>query len=154
MIPARDERDLHMKYVLSYLILFFSFNVYAITVEAEMHAVMDQSANTWNRGDLNTFLIIYKKSDDTRYISTNIITGYENISKRYFETYSNHQKMGKLAFTIDDVKKLSDQYRFVIGKYHLARNNLPDANGVFTLLFEKVGNDWKVIVDHTSATGP
>src|SRR5260221_4072313 len=120
-----------MKYVLGYLILFFSLNAYAITVEDEMYAVMDQLTNTWNRGDLKTFLNIYKKSDDTRYISTTIIKGYSNISKRYFEKYSNHQKMGKLDFTIDDIKKLSNQYSFVIGKYHLARKNLPDANGAF-----------------------
>lgn len=139
-----------MKYVLGYLILFFSFNAYAITVKDKMYAVMDQLANTWNHGDLKTFLNIYKKSDDTCYLSTNIIKGYGNISKRYFEKYSNQQKMGKLDFTIDDIKKLSNQYSFVIGKYHLVRKNLPDANGVFTLLFEKIGSDWKIIVDHTS----
>ena len=66
-----------MKHILGYLILFFSFNAYAITVENEIHAVMDQSAKTWNHGDLETFLNIYKKSDGIRSTGSNLGIGHD-----------------------------------------------------------------------------
>lgn len=139
-----------MKHAIGLLILFISFNAQAISIKNEMYTIMNQSAATWNRGDLNAFLTIYKKSDETRYISNDIIKGYSNISKHYLEKYSDREIMGKLDFKIDSIKALSRHYTFVIGKWHLVRSNSPDANGIFTLLFEKVGSDWKIIVDHSS----
>lgn len=138
-----------MKHLLGSLILFLSLNLYAATPKEEMTTLMNQSAKTWNQGDLKGFVNIYKNSEDTLYISTRIVKGYANISKRFIEKYSNHP-LGKLDFTIDDVNALSDQYRFVIGTFHLARKGMPDANGVFSLLFEKVDDQWKIVTDHTS----
>ncbi len=139
-----------MKQILACFMLFFSLSVYAATTQNELITVMNGIENTWNRGDLNSFLTSYKNSDNTRYISTTIINGYPNIAKRYVEKYGSQQKMGKLKFDIVEVKELSNQYALVIGKYDLTRTNLPNAHGVFTLLFQKVGREWKIIVDHTS----
>lgn len=140
-----------MKYVIGCFILFISLTTYATTANNELKAALNQSANAWNRGDINAFMQAYKNANDTRYVSTNIISGYSNIRRHYIEKYADSQAMGKLDFKIDDIKALSTQYALVIGKWHLMRVNLPDVSGVFTLLFEKVNNDWKIVVDHTSS---
>ncbi|MEP6846325.1 MAG: DUF4440 domain-containing protein, partial [Panacibacter sp.] len=57
--------------------------------------------------------------------------------------------MGKLDFTILDLKLLSSDYGFVLGKWHLART-IGDIGGYFTLLFRKINGRWVIIADHTS----
>ena len=43
-------------------------------------------------------------------------------------------------------------YAMVIGRFHLARKREAggEASGIFTLLFHKTGQGWKIILDHTS----
>lgn len=139
-----------MKYILGLIFLLLSCNIFAMPDEDQVLSVMNQSASEWNRGDIKAFLNNYNRSENTIYVSTSIIKGFENIKNRYLEKYSDQKKMGKLSVKIHEVKKLAYNYILVIGNWHLVREQLPDADGVFTLLFEKIGNDWKIIVDHTS----
>jgi hypothetical protein len=57
--------------------------------------------------------------------------------------------MGKLDFDILQVKLLSNEYAFVLGKWHLTRS-IGDIGGYYTLLFRKIKGQWFIIVDHTS----
>jgi len=55
----------------------------------------------------------------------------------------------KLDFEILQVKLLSGEYAFVLGKWHLTRS-IGDIGGHFTLLFRKIKGQWFIIADHTS----
>jgi hypothetical protein len=57
--------------------------------------------------------------------------------------------MGKLDFNIISVKRLSEIYFFVVGKWHLERS-IGDVGGHFTLLFKKVKAKWVIVADHSS----
>ena len=57
--------------------------------------------------------------------------------------------MGKLSFYIIDVKHLSPEYYFVVGKWFLQRT-VGDLSGHFTLLFRKIKGRWYIIADHSS----
>lgn len=56
---------------------------------------------------------------------------------------------GQLTFTILKVKPLSAQYKEVIGKWHLKREE-GDLEGHFTLLFQKIEGSWVIVMDHSS----
>jgi ketosteroid isomerase-like protein len=60
--------------------------------------------------------------------------------------------MGTLDFSGLEIKMLGSDYATVLGRFHLKRNAAGggDANGVFTLLFQKTKAGWRVIQDHTS----
>jgi ketosteroid isomerase-like protein len=60
--------------------------------------------------------------------------------------------MGRLTFTIVEVRPLGTDYALVIGKFHLDRSSAAGGNsdGVFTLTFQKKQGRWKIIADHTS----
>jgi ketosteroid isomerase-like protein len=49
---------------------------------------------------------------------------------------------------------LGANYAVVTGKFHLARTVAGggDAQGIFSLVWEKTAEGWKIILDHTSAT--
>ena len=57
--------------------------------------------------------------------------------------------MGKLRFDIVSMKPLNASHYFVIGKWHLTRT-VGNLNGVFTLVFNKTKEGWKIIADHSS----
>ena len=59
--------------------------------------------------------------------------------------------MGKLEFSDLRIEPLGSDAAFVRGAWHLT---MPDGNmphGLFTLIFKKFSDGWKIVHDHTSA---
>jgi len=57
--------------------------------------------------------------------------------------------MGKLSFNILQVKKLSNEYYYVVGKWMLKRT-VGDLSGHYNLLFRKINGKWVIVADHSS----
>ncbi|HEY2727297.1 MAG TPA: DUF4440 domain-containing protein, partial [Parafilimonas sp.] len=75
--------------------------------------------------------------------------GWRTTLENYKKHYPDTATMGKLAFNLINLKKLSPEYYFVIGAWHLTRS-IGDIGGYFTLLFKKINGRWVIVVDHTS----
>ena len=75
--------------------------------------------------------------------------GYKKTLANYKKNYPDTATMGKLTFTLIQVKQLSSEYFHVTGKYYLTRT-IGDASGHFTLLFRKIKGKWVIISDHSS----
>ena len=106
--------------------------------------------NAWNEGDLVTFMGTYWNNDSLMFIGKSGVTyGYKNTLANYKKNYPDTATMGKLTFTLIQVKQLSPEYFHVTGKYYLTRT-IGDASGHFTLLFRKINGKWVVISDHSS----
>jgi ketosteroid isomerase-like protein len=71
---------------------------------------------------------------------------------RYKSRYSSPEQMGQLSFSALEVTMLGPKYANVLGHFHLERTAAGggNADGIFTLLFEKTPGGWKIIQDHTS----
>jgi ketosteroid isomerase-like protein len=78
-----------------------------------------------------------------------IIYGWQKTLDNYKKGYPDKKAMGKLNFTLLEMKALSPEYYFVIGKWHLQRT-IGDLQGIFTLLFKKINGEWLIIADHSS----
>jgi uncharacterized protein (TIGR02246 family) len=120
--------------------------------ETAIRDVLNTQVAAWNSGDIVTFMQGYRNSPATTFIGKTIAHGYANILDRYQKTYSGKDKMGQLSFTDLDVHQLDAHFAAVTGRYHLARSASAggDAEGVFSLIFEKTEGGWKIILDHTS----
>ena len=123
----------------------------AAAIEADIRTLMETQAGAWNEGDLVRFVADYLDSPRMRFVSGGSVRyGTDDVLERYRRTYPDRAAMGVLAFTDLDVRVLSDEYVFVFGRYSLEREN--DApTGLFTLLFERTGDGWKISHDHTSS---
>jgi uncharacterized protein (TIGR02246 family) len=121
---------------------------------AVIRQVLDDQATAWNRGDVDAFMRAYKDSPDTTFIGKTIAQGYQPILERYKKTYSSNDAMGTLDYSDITVRELGANYAVVTGKFHLARTPAGggDAQGIFSLVWEKTAEGWKIILDHTSAT--
>ncbi len=118
-------------------------------------AVLTQQSDAWNKGDLDTFLDTYWKSDDLVFFSGGTVSkGHRAVSDRYHKRYkADGKEMGKLTFTDLEVEMLGADAAMVRGKWKLdMKAEKPD--GLFTLVVKKLPGGWKIVHDHTSASDP
>ncbi|HTS48770.1 MAG TPA: nuclear transport factor 2 family protein [Bryobacteraceae bacterium] len=138
--------------MMKYVALWAALPLLAASGEQPIRQVLDAQVAAWNRGDIPGFMEGYDKSDSTTFVSTTVTKGHAQVLTNYLKRYPSRESMGVLKFTGLDVRMLGNDYAVVIGKFHLDRAAEAggEANGIFTLLFHKTGQGWKIILDHTS----
>lgn len=131
--------------------LLLSIVLHAQTKDEEaIKSVLNTQMNAWNEGNIDVFMQGYWKSDSLVFVGSRGATyGWQQTLDNYKKSYPDKSAMGKLDFTFIQFKKLSPEYYFVIGKWHLART-IGDVGGHFTLLFRKINGQWMIIADHSS----
>ncbi len=118
--------------------------------ETAIRKLLDEQTAAWNRGDVESFMKGYWENDSLMFIGKSGVTlGWENTLKNYKKGYPDTASMGKLIFTLIQIKKLSKKYYHITGKWFLKRT-AGDVGGHYTLLFEKIKGQWVIISDHSS----
>ncbi len=120
--------------------------------ELDVIKVLLAQEAAWNKGDLETFIQGYKNSPDTLFITRQVFRGVDGMLEEYRHNYPTKAAMGALAFSELEVHPLDENFAVVIGKYHLERGKKEggNADGIFSLVFEKTDKGWKIIIDHTT----
>jgi uncharacterized protein (TIGR02246 family) len=121
---------------------------------ADIKAALQQQVEAWNRGDVDAFMRTYQDSPETTFIGKSIAHGYRPILERYQKTYPTKDAMGTLDFSDLATRSLGPGYAVVTGRFHLARAAAGggDASGIFSLVWEKTPDGWKIILDHSSTS--
>ena len=140
-----------MKKIFLFLLLFASAKSFSQSKnEIAIRQLMDEQSAAWNRGDIDGFMKGYWENDSLMFIGKSGVTyGWNNTLKNYKKGYPDTSAMGKLTFTLIQVKKLSKKYYHVTGKWFLKRS-IGDIGGHYTLLFQKINGHWVIISDHSS----
>lgn len=114
--------------------------------------VLDDQAAAWNKGDLEGFMAGYWKSDELTFFSGKDITkGWNATLERYKKRYQSEGKgMGKLTFSDLKIDVLGPESAVVRGRFKVVTSK-ETMQGLFTLLFKKAADGWKIVHDHTSA---
>ncbi|HUD57167.1 MAG TPA: nuclear transport factor 2 family protein [Terracidiphilus sp.] len=126
--------------------------------ETAIRAAIEAQADAWNRADIPAFMQAYENSPDTTFIGLTLRKGFQPILKRYQENYTTREQMGTLTFNDLDVRLLSGgcgkaEIALVTGKFHLERAAKGEAkkdDGIFSLVWRKGPQGWKIVLDHTS----
>jgi ketosteroid isomerase-like protein len=126
--------------------------------EAAIRAALNVQVDAWNRADIPTFMQTYENSPDTTFIGAHLAKGYAPILDRYTRNYTTPEQMGKLTFGNLEIRLLPTssgvvEYAVVTGTFHLDRAAHGEAkkdDGIFSLLWRKGPQGWKIILDHTS----
>ncbi|HPH84802.1 MAG TPA: DUF4440 domain-containing protein [Ferruginibacter sp.] len=137
-----------------FLFAFLMMSITMLKAQSKDELIIRQSMNVqlnaWNAGDIDGFMDTYWKNDSLMFIGKSAVTyGWENTRQNYIKGYPDTAAMGKLNFTIIQVKRLSVLYFSVVGKWHLTRT-AGNLSGHFTLLFKKIKDKWVIISDHSS----
>jgi ketosteroid isomerase-like protein len=119
---------------------------------AIQHVIVAQQ-EAWNRHDLEAFMTGYWNSAQLTFFSgAKEHDGWQATMDRYRATYaSGGHEMGKLEFSNLRIELLGSEAGFVRGEWHLTMSGGKTPHGLFTLVFRKFPDGWKIIHDHTSA---
>lgn len=121
-----------------------------LKIENAVKKVLDIQTEAWNKCDIEGFMQGYWKSEELSFTSGNKTTrGWQATFDNYKRGYSDCDKMGKLSFSELDITVLSEKSAMVRGRFLLERKE-DKPTGLFTLIFRKFKNGWKIIHDHTS----
>ena len=139
------------KLVISSLFFVFAINLFAQRSQSDLILkLLEDQRQAWNRGDLNEYMQGYNQSDSLLFVGkSGPQYGWNNTLKNYKKSYPNKTAMGYLSFDIKEIKMIAADHAFVLGAWHLKREN-DEPKGYFTLLVKKIKGQWKVIADHSS----
>lgn len=144
-----------MTFMRKLLVVFLVIGLYLPALarqndEKAIRKILSEQTEAWNKGNIEEFMKGYWNNDSLMFIGQNGVTyGYQNTLMNYKKNYSDADKMGTLTFDLVKVQRLSAEYYFVVGKWHLKRN-AGDVGGHYNLLFRKIKGQWFIIADHSS----
>jgi ketosteroid isomerase-like protein len=115
----------------------------------EITDAMNNSANEWNKGNLDAFMNLYDPSA-TMMMPTGPV-GLDAIRNLYEKKYFNgNMPKQNLRYTDMKVHMLGTDYALLIGSFTLYDNNLPERSGRYSLVIIRTKNGWKILHDHSS----
>ena len=122
------------------------------SVKTSVEQVLRLQQEAWNRHDLEGFMAGYWNSPELTFFSgVQRLAGWQGALERYRRIYQAEGKeMGRLEFSNLQIEPLSGETAFVRGQWHLTMSDGKTPEGLFTLVFRKFPDGWKIVHDHTS----
>lgn len=118
-------------------------------IKGEIRTILDRQKASWNEKSVEGFMEDYWKSEDLTFQSGNSrLHGWEALFSRYKKSYTG-ENWGELDFTDIEIKVLSNDYAYVLGRWKLAFKD-SSKEGLFTIIFQRRSEGWKIIHDHSS----
>ena len=117
----------------------------------EVKGILEMQEKAWNEGNIDAFMQGYWKNDSLKFVSNKgVVYGWQSTYDRYKRTYPDRATMGILKFDIVSKEQMGKEVYFIVGKWHLKRDEKGDIGGFFTLIFRKISGKWLIVADHTS----
>ena len=122
------------------------------TARAAIRKVIEDQQAAWNRHDLEGFMAGYWNSAELTFFSgAHESKGWQAALDRYKKNYQGAgHEMGKLEFANLRIEMLGPEAGFVRGEFHLTMSDGKTPHGLFTLVFRKFPEGWKIVHDHSA----
>jgi uncharacterized protein (TIGR02246 family) len=118
--------------------------------QGAIRKILDAQQTAWNQGNVDAFLEGYWHSPDLTFSgSGGIARGWDGVLARYKKNYPDRAAMGQLDFSGLEFRFLGKDAALVLGHWHLARSQ-GDVGGVFSLVWQRFPEGWRIVHDHTS----
>lgn len=124
-----------------------------------IEAGMKDSAEGWNRSDVDRFLAIYSDDPATSFTgSKGVERGKANIRARYLVSYPEQfggmrsAASTTLSFTFEDFRMIGADHALLIARWKLVTfgDEAGAKSGMTSLLFRREAGGWKIVADHSS----
>ncbi len=116
-----------------------------------VQAILEASADAWNRGDLEGFVSDYADDSTTTFVSGGRVRyGFDWIRGNYAPRFQPGALRDSLRFENVDARALGREYLLATARFVLFRADSVTASGPFTLVLRRIGGQWKIVHDHTA----
>jgi ketosteroid isomerase-like protein len=117
----------------------------------EVRVALERQVREWNAGNLAGFMETYAKAEHTRFASGgNVSLGWQTVFDRYRNKYNDRIAMGTLTFSDLEITVIGPDAALAFGRWRLKREK-DEPEGLFTLVFRKTPEGWRIVHDHTSS---
>lgn len=118
-------------------------------INNQIELVLKQQKESWNSGSIEGFMHHYWKSDAFTFQSGDRrLRGWSELLAMYQQNYSG-ENMGTLDFSDIEIHVLSNNVAYALGRWRVTKQDT-SRQGLFTLIFKKMNDRWRIIVDHSS----
>ncbi|KQM97145.1 MULTISPECIES: YybH family protein [Sphingomonas] len=110
---------------------------------------MAASAAGWNAGDLARFVAVY--AEDAVFVTPKgLVRGKAAITARYAPSFTGGgNSRGQLSFVPAELRGIDPTHALLVARWTLTGATSTET-GMTTLLFERRGDAWKIVADHSS----
>lgn len=114
-------------------------------------AMMQQSAQSWNAGNLDAFMNDYEADTTTTFIGrAGVIRGRAAIREVYAPRFGPGRVRDSLSFENTTVDLMAPDIANVISYYRLMRGDSTTSHGPTSLVMRRRDNRWRIVHDHSS----
>jgi uncharacterized protein (TIGR02246 family) len=120
---------------------------------ADINAVLQASAQAWNRGDLDQFLLPYLDAPTTTFIAGRVVRGVPAIRQTYATSwFRSGAPTQNLAYRDIEVRPLGPGFALAVGHFVLINKTTgaEEQSGIFSLTMQQTPQGWRIIHDHSS----
>jgi ketosteroid isomerase-like protein len=124
----------------------------ALQGPTQIRQVIEDQQAAWKCHDLEAFMAGYWNSPDLTFFSgAHESKGWQAALDRYRKAYQGEgHEMGKLEFANLRIEMLGPASAFVRGEFHLTMSDGKTPHGLFTLIFRRFSDGWKIVHDHSA----
>ncbi|MBC7904297.1 MAG: nuclear transport factor 2 family protein [Gemmatimonadaceae bacterium] len=136
-------------YVLAFVLVAVSPVLAQNKDEQAILEVIRQEEEFWNKGDIEGYVSLYAPDDSTRMIlGKGAAYGRDSILA-FYKKYWPKEKMGRLELDGEGMERLSDNFYYVTGYFHVTQADGRVINGRYSSLMKKVKGKWYLYTDHS-----
>jgi ketosteroid isomerase-like protein len=118
--------------------------------EREIQTLLNESAEAWNRGDLDGHLA--DNADSISFMTRNgpIVGKTKTADALRRSFFKDGKPIQQLRFEQVTIRRLGKGYALVVGRFILDGGGQPEQSGWFSTIWERQAAGWRVIHDHSS----
>ncbi len=117
--------------------------------EIAIRQAMETSAAGWNASDLARFMDVY--ADDAVFVTPKgLLRGKLAIADKYRPSFRGAgNARGTLSFAFLEMRGIDPAHAMLFARWTLSGPSTTET-GMTTLVFERRGNAWRIVADHSS----
>jgi ketosteroid isomerase-like protein len=122
---------------------------------AQVDEILRLSAEAWNSGALDGFMVHYLRAPTTTYIGAGTLrVGFDAIRERFAPLFEPGAERDSLRFSELRARRLGQRHGLATARYTLFRNGTTTSTGLFTLVLLQVEGRWRIVHDQSAADPP
>ncbi len=122
---------------------------------AQVDEILRLSAEAWNSGALEGFMVHYLRASTTTYIGAGgLRVGFDAIRERYAPLFEPGAERDSLRFGELQARRLGQRHGLATARYTLFRDGTTTSTGLFTLVLLQVEGRWRIVHDQSAADPP